>query len=260
MADNLDDFDDPNMTEMLRGWGKEVGGSADNGADEAGPHVSRPLRNLFEPPADMSPLHQAMDEVDAEFAAPSRADVLPFAGAPWLRRGFALAASLMVALGAWWLVDSMRKGDVSRGRRVAMVLDEPHLSTSPVRLRGEGERTFRSGDRLYLHTATDRPAMIALAMLDSHGRFMLIGEPERRSPGPNVFGEITLDTHRGTESLVLLATEASAGPVDFSAIVTEAGRRAEGESQVHADRLRSIVEALRSNEDLSVAVCTFDHR
>lgn len=249
-----DDFDDPKMSELLEGWGRQVRGPVGDAANQDETAESREDRRIFDPPGDLSPLHRMLDAVDQEVARERKNPIFTLARARWFQGTMALAASMLFVVGGWWLVQD-------GGPSAVVMISDVQLTDSKNLLRGGSLTRFHSGDTVYTHFVASEAGTVKVATLDSGLEFESVGPPNPFpvSAGSNSFPfALRLTENVGRESIVILF---SAEPLDaetFESLVERASS-AGAHATSHESKLEAIVRSLRSDGRVTVATVSFDH-
>jgi hypothetical protein len=239
-----DDLDDPEMSDLLRRWGRSVGEGSPSGPEE--PAAGRGRLSLFDPP-DPRRMHRALDAVDRELAARSlRLRRLRVAGL--------LAASLAIVAGGWWAV-ATRSGS---GDRISVA--DLHVSGDETPLRGKEEAAFRSGDRIWLHFTAGGDGFAWVALLDSRMELVPVPPaPREMKRGENAIA-FRLDEEAGTESILLLASATPRPPAAIEELIRETAAAIAKVPGTHRERLRAALDLLGRDRSLAIGHATFEHR
>jgi len=227
-----DELDDPEAARLLHRFGRTMAASG-GGA-------------LFPPPSDRGALHRALDAVDLERTASPRR----------IRRALVVLAAALPLLAALWVVVTRERPPAATPTLAAL-----RLSLAPGTERDAGQATrFRSGDRVYLHLASDRPSFAFVALLDSDRQLLPVSADVRSLPAaPSTLGPFELDGHPGLETFLVLAGVAARSRADFVALIQAAARSLEGTAADHAAALERVMRVLRAQPGLSCAAATFEH-
>lgn len=253
MPGEHDDFDDAKMSELLGGWGRQVCGEASG--SEPGRAPPPAAGRLFEPPADLSALHRALDAVDSDLARRALRRRRKLA-VRWIGSGLAAAACLAVVVGGWWYSKQLYHPGV---RPTTLALADIDVSMSPSRVRGDSRHQFASGDQLYIHFVLREPGGVAVAMLDSAMQFTLVHTAESLPAGPNTVGPFELDDKTGTESFVMIARPKRFDETDARKLISQVGAEIPSTAGTHAQKLQAIREAIERRTGNPSGDYTFEH-
>lgn len=274
--DEFDDLENPEVTELLQRWGKSVRRSEDATMKET--PVTFAAGKPFLPPDDLSRLHRALDEVDGEIdasGAPASGASPPCAPAPGLARRLrqilrvpwyvpvmAIAALLMLVVGGWNLLYPVRHQPPLGGIVAAITVSDLRLTLHGRRLRAGRQTQFHSGQELDIHVDTDTGGFAVLAMLDRSGVFSAVRNGGVFAVGPGTValdGQIRLDEHTGTESLVIIAAKTELELTKIDEIIARAQAAIESGLIDHERKLRAVLRSLRKERGLCVTEFTFEH-
>ncbi len=245
-----DDFDEPGVDALLR---RHAAGVAH--PEETSDSVRAPMRdNIFQPPEDLSELYRRLREVDRrlELEVSARRP-------PSVRRLYpvlAAAAVLGLAVGIYFYAQPER--GPSPVTRIAMV---PVGAT-----RGQTQDGFRLGDKVRLEATVSQPARAYVALLDSTGHLSALEdqvyplEPGKTNQLPPGDKSYELGDRPGTESFLILTTEASLDASDLRAIVEATARNLRPEGKSHELLLPETLAALRRDARIDAAGYTYQLR
>ena len=231
MSTEKDDFNDPALAELLRRWSQ----------------AARKSPSLFETPKDLSALHAAMSAVDAEIKAQ----------APGLLERLKSATESATRSAGNWIAERVEGAE----RAVAPLLRGARLTLAHEGiLRGAVETKFKSGERVAIQINLDRAASVFVAMLTSELELVSVSSQVKQCEAGAVrLGPYRLDQSAGTESFILLLSEAPRTLDELRALVETAAKSARAVPATHEARLESSLSALRGHLGLEVQGLTFVH-
>jgi len=244
-----DDFDEPGADALLRRVASPIAHSA-AASDSEGASMRG---NIFQPPGDLSDLRRRLGEVDRRLGAGAR-----FRKHPTMRRLYSvLAAAAVVGLaaGLYFFVQP-DSGARSRITRIALV---PVGTT-----RGQAQGEFRIGDTTRLEVTVSQPCRVYVAVLDSTG---LLAAPEADrvySLEPGDIRQLPIGDHPfvlngvpGTESFLVLSTEAPLDALELRAIIEKTARDLKPDGKSHEQLLTEALAVLRRDSRIVVEAYTY---
>lgn len=243
-----DDFDQPGIDALLRRLAGDVAHS--EGTSDSEEVAMR--GNIFQPPDDASELRRRMRDVDHRLESGEQSQQRPA-----MRRLYpilAAAAVLGLATGLYLYVQPNQVG--ARITQIALV--------SVGATRGQPPDEFRIGDEVQLEVTTSKSCQVYIVVLDSTG-ILNAPEPDRVYPlEPGAVrrlppGENPLILHGkpGTESFLLLISEAPLDVSELRAIVEKAARDVKPEGKTHERLLADVLTELRRDSRIVVEVHTY---
>lgn len=265
MAAEPDNFEDPEMADLLRRWGRHARGHTGAARDNASATEAEVGPGLFEPPCDRSKMYRALDAIDARVARESVSPIRRLGRSNWFRGVTALAASLLLASAGYY--SGLFGGGGQRTTKLVIAVTDLRLSTSTDTIRGEAKQTeFPSGAGLFIHFSVDRPGVAYVAMLDSQQKLAWAavkdGCPDAQDVKPgsdNRLGRFRLDNNVGVESFVIITSAQRLSSDDLSRVLANATAAASAAPDDHVAKLAAIFDSVKKHEGLAAHVVTFRH-
>jgi hypothetical protein len=206
-------------------------------------------RDIFQPPDDLTKLRQGMEAIDRQMET----ERYPRRPLRFAYGGLAAAALIGLAAGLYYYVQP----DVAATNPITRISLQVPLT------RGGADDEFRIGDRVWLMVDALRPAHAYVALLDSKGELApidgsqvhLLKVGENRLPlgeTPYLLGGIP-----GTESFLVLVSEAGLDASSFRSIIATAASQLTRNEKSHEQLVADVLAALRRESRISAQAYTY---